>query len=252
MPSHSMTSNCVCLICGTPFYTSPSNIKRGAGKYCSFACRAKAKWNTKDLAVRFWAKVQKSPDPDGCWIWTGAKQKNGYGKLGAGGRGRETLLAHRVSWEMHNGLAPEGMQVLHDCDKRYPAGDTNYRACVRPDHLFLGTNADNMADMVAKGRHAHGDRSFAHLHPDRLPRGEAHPFTRLSEAQVREIRQLYATGQYYYHQLSSMFGVSFSYIGYIVRGEARKHVPRTREALTTAVAEAKRLNTLPEGAEGHG
>lgn len=91
-------------------------------------------------AERFWDKVEQSP---GCWLWKAYRNANGYGTLGVGGRKGTVSLAHRVSWELHYGTIPDGMDVLHTCD---------VPSCIRPDHLFLGTQLDNMKDMVAKGR----------------------------------------------------------------------------------------------------
>lgn len=101
---------------------------------------------TIPLQNRFWAKVNKT---DGCWLWTAGCFRRGYGAIGAGGRHSPLLRAHRLSWELHNGPIPEGLCVLHECD--------NPR-CVRPEHLFLGTHQDNVADCVAKGRHSRGER----------------------------------------------------------------------------------------------
>lgn len=95
-------------------------------------------------AERLWRFVEKT---DGCWIWTGFRNTYksrlstvGYGRLRVGNR---TLLAHRLSWEIHFGEIPAGMDVLHECDNP---------PCVRPDHLKLGSHADNMRDMYKRGR----------------------------------------------------------------------------------------------------
>jgi len=103
---------------------------------------------------RFWDKVAVAADDEGCWEWTASTNKLGYGWFGAH---RKTHLAHRVSWELNVGPIPEGSHVLHRCDNP---------PCIRPGHLFLGTDADNMADMVAKRRHwRHGaTHCFSGLH----------------------------------------------------------------------------------------
>lgn len=92
------------------------------------------------VEVRFWRWVDKSGD---CWLWMGAREGFGYGVFSIG-TGR-TVGAHRYSWQSTRGEIPSGMFVCHHCD---------VPACVRPDHLFLGTHTDNMVDMVKKGRYA--------------------------------------------------------------------------------------------------
>lgn len=88
---------------------------------------------------RFWAKVVKT---EGCWKWTAKRDRNGYGRFSPNGQYSQTV-AHRFSWELHNGPIPEGMLVCHHCDNP---------ECTNPSHLFLGTPQDNMDDKVRKGR----------------------------------------------------------------------------------------------------
>src|SRR5688500_9072371 len=92
----------------------------------------------KPLNERLWAKTMQTPD---CWLWPGRLDRCGYGTLGDGKKGN--MLAHRAAWIVTHGPIPDGMKVCHKCD--------NPR-CVRPDHLFLGTQHDNIMDCRAKGR----------------------------------------------------------------------------------------------------
>jgi hypothetical protein len=147
---------------------------------------------------RFWKYTQKG---DGCWTWTGPKNTSGYGVLRLSGpaatyKGR---TANRLSWEIHNGEIPPGMCVLHRCDNP---------ACVNPAHLFLGTNADNIADKVAK---------------DRQAKGEKHGKSKLTVAQVVELRPRLA-GRTPSRVLAAEFGVSESCIDSVRSGRTWGHV----------------------------
>lgn len=106
----------------------------------------------RPLEERFWEKVDKSGD---CWVWTRSTNGSGYGQITMP-RAGAPMLAHRVSWLLHYGPIPAGLFVCHRCDNP---------PCIRPEHLFLGTNRDNSRDMGAKGR------AGATRHPERVPRG---------------------------------------------------------------------------------
>lgn len=96
-------------------------------------------FKAKPIAERLMASVEKT---EGCWLWTGARGKHGYGIITLAPHHR-TGRVHRIMWELHNGQIPEGMCVCHRCDNP---------VCVKLDHLFLGTHADNVRDRIAKGR----------------------------------------------------------------------------------------------------
>lgn len=175
-------------------------------------------------AERFWPKVDKESGPvhpihGQCWIWTGAIDKDsGYGKFGIeGGRGGKHTTAHRASYLLNIGPLTDEQVACHHCDNR---------SCVRPDHIFAGTQQDNIDDMHAKGRAAIGERS-----------GQAV----LAEADVLKIRELRANGESL-ADVASKFGISDATVWDIEIGRRWSHVGgplgrRKKIVITDAMAE---------------
>ena len=155
------------------------------------------------LTERFWKYVQKT---DSCWVWTGAKAHGGYGVLSIS-RKQGIVRAHRLSWEIHNGPIPEGMDMCHTCDNP---------SCVNPSHLFLGTPHDNAIDMMEKGRDLEGRK--------RRARGEEHHRAKLTAAQVVAIRSEYAAGDTSTRKLATKYGVSRRSIMFILHRQQWVHV----------------------------
>jgi len=134
-----------------------------------------------------------------CLIWQGPTETNGYGTSRRGGR---LVRAHRVSYEEHVGPIPTGMYVCHRCD---------VRACVNPEHLFLGTHLDNMRDATEKGRMG-------------SPKGEASSSAKLTTNDVLQIRAMYAAGSTSQRALARRFGVVQVTIKDIVKRRTWTHV----------------------------
>lgn len=147
-------------------------------------------------ASYFWERMEQSGD---CLLWTRSRTKDGYGQVWYEGK---VWKASRVAWLLTHGPIPDGVRVLHNC----PGGDNP--ACCNPDHLFLGSQSDNVRDMMAKGRNAS------------TPRGAANPNTHLTDDDVRAIRALYSSGEYAYAGLAAAFSVGQSTIARIVKGES--------------------------------
>lgn len=162
---------------------------------------------------RFFAKVEKTP---GCWLWLGATDRKSYGRFSVGGsrhpdgtRRNSMVAAHRFSFELQEGPIPagdgfHGTCVLHRCD--------NPR-CVNPEHLFLGSNADNVRDMISKGR--------ARPNP---PKGSAHKLAKLNEEQVRQIVCRYSIEKISQKRLANEFGVCLATVSHILTGRNWSHL----------------------------
>jgi len=138
-------------------------------------------WAGIPAEERFWACIEFEQN-SGCWLWTASLRKGGYGQFWVDGR---ATLAHRFSWELHNGAIPEGKIVRHKCDTP---------ACSNPHHLCLGLYQDNSNDMVVRGRSLH------------LP-GELGHNAKLSKDDVTEIRRLLSV-RVPQKQIADKFGVS--------------------------------------------
>lgn len=193
----------ICDVCADPFLSDASNAKRSrGGHYCSRKCYYLRHGAT--LEERFWRRVEKT---EGCWLWRGSVDEDGYGSIGSFGNA-DRMKSHRYSWALHHGPIPEGLYVLHNCNTLREPGDTSYRRCVNPAHLFLGTNDDNMRDMVEKKRSAHGERNSS---------------AKLTAEQVRAIRLRYHQGSSV-QSLADEFGVRWGTAKRIVSGISYRHV----------------------------
>lgn len=175
----------------------------------------------KDIA-RFWSKVDKSPSqgPKGdCWGWTGAKDKNGYGKFSSyadGSKKQNTMRSHRVAHFIQNGSDTFPNCTLHECD---------WPPCQRGEHLKPGSNLFNIRERDAKGRQAKGDRSGPRLYPDRLQRGEQSHTAKLTDCITQEIRQKYKDGAHV-SDLASQHGIHPSTVYRVASGRSWRHTSK--------------------------
>jgi hypothetical protein len=150
---------------------------------------------------RFWSKVDRRGK---CWIWTASRDPSGYGFFRLNGRMHK---AHRVAWELTHGPLPQGQGhnvcVLHRCDTT---------SCVNPDHLWLGTQADNVKDMIEKGREVKS-------------RGIHHWRARLTPWHIRKIRRLRALG-HSQQTIADIIGTPQTNVSVILRGKTWAHITR--------------------------
>lgn len=159
------------------------------------------------LETLFWDHVQRG-GADECWLWEGATTPFGYGDIKSHQRRHN---AHRVSYELHKGPIPQGMQVCHRCD--------NPRCC-NPGHLWLGTAGDNCRDMVAKGRHV-----------SPALKGSKNGRAILTDALVMEIRRDKRPGT----QIAADLGLGITTVNSIRRGASWKHLPMPADAPTIRI-----------------
>jgi hypothetical protein len=200
MPRQPIIRLHVCKLCGKDFVYrgSPASIRRGGGQFCSVKCRRRDRIIPLEDRFRSYSGPQTQ---NGCIPWIGMLTNKGYGFIHSHER-RTMLLAHRVAYEFAFGPIPEGLGVCHHCDNP---------ACVNPDHLFLGTHAENMADMKAKGR-------------GRTSIGEARPLAKVTEADVKAMRECYALGNTTLKELGNQYGLSDSSVSSLINRKTWKHV----------------------------
>jgi hypothetical protein len=170
--------------------------------------------------VRFWSKVDKTPGqgPWGdCWMWRGSRDT--YGRFWLNGANRE---AHRVAYELAKG--PLGDQGNHRCNEYF---------CVNPDHVYDGSQLDNMRDRALSGKEwdsapknpASGERNGLHRNPEKAVRGERHPQAKLTDATAAQALRLCAEG-WSAPKVARLLGVSPTTIRNLNRGDIWKHIPR--------------------------
>lgn len=136
-----------------------------------------------------------------CWEWTGLLNDNGYGKIYINGK---LESAHRIAWRLGRGGIKDNLHVLHKCDNR---------KCVNPDHLFLGTNNDNIRDKVNKNRQPHGEGVYC---------------AKLNDGSVLEIKRRVANGESQ-TKLAEEYGVTQVAVGHVIGGRTWKHLLEVKD-----------------------
>lgn len=186
-----------CLQCRTEF-----NAAGRRTKFCGQPCYRENRTTSANGYARFWDQVEKTPS---CWLWKGWKLNSGYGETSVNGK---RITAHRLSYRLANGPIPKGKIIMHQCDQPL---------CVRPDHLFLGTDADNTADKIAKRRHIHGSAMWwrARLTED---------LVRAIRAEFRQERRPGTRSHTNATVLAKKYGVARNTIIYAATGRFWRHV----------------------------
>lgn len=189
-----------CAKCGAAFHRSKRSAERWKrARYCSRGCRLTAPKGGVTLYADAADAILKnaSPEPNtGCWLWAGGSGRAGSGRISL----RKTeVFAHRLSYEAFVGAIPVGRLVCHKCDTP---------ACVNPEHLFLGTQSENMSDAARKGRTTIGVRNA---------------MARVTDDDVRSIRVARREG-YTLREIAAQFGISEANACLIATGKTWKHV----------------------------
>jgi len=172
----------------------------------------------EETKQKFYSNIKVNPETN-CWEWIGNKDKKGYGIFKGYGF---THRAHRFSWLLHKGEFPNEFYVCHKCDNP---------PCVNPDHLFLGTQFDNMQDMIQKGR---GPKVY----------GTNNPRANLSDQDVMEIRRLWDVEKTSPKELSIMFSTPKSTINQIISGNTWKHLPLCKRPASNRGSHLSELDVL--------
>lgn len=194
----------ICRTCEKHFSVTPSKMRQGVCNFCSRKCFYAS--FDRPIEERFWERVNKT---DTCWVWTGNTNYSGYGIIKHNGK---MWRAHRLSYLLANGICPDNLFVCHKCDNP---------PCIRPDHLFLGTNADNVRDMINKGR----NRTCSYEKKcATIPHGEDSPNAKLTEADVRDIRARCKPGQWVMRKIAKEYNVHRITIQKIVYRRTWKHL----------------------------
>lgn len=187
----------ICQYCHKEFKTFQSEINKGKAKYCSISCgvSVKNKLNLLPTHEIFFRNISKGIHPNGCWVYSKGKR---YAKICVNGK---TISVHRYSYELYKGQIPDNMVVCHKCDNKL---------CVNPGHLFIGTQKDNIQDMLSKKRGNHA-------------KGSKHHRTTLTEKQIAHIKKRIISGEKI-HNLKDEYNVSREMLYQMKAGRSWNHV----------------------------
>jgi len=182
-----------CLYCNNSFMPSTNQVRKAIGKYCSRKC-GRAMQPKPSLEERIWNKIVKTENKDDCWIFKGARSRNGYGKIIVDGK---LKLAHRMLYIINNGPISKELVIMHTCDNP---------PCCNPNHLKLGTQGDNNRDCVNKKRRKYFTRTYHHN-------------SVFNNIQIKKITSLYTGKRGDISKLAREYGVVKTTISNILKRE---------------------------------